>query len=272
MRTSKTVCPQFRESIGTPTMVVFVALCGSCGDEYQDAEVQQSAPQDQLCPLCEARTEDVQAHAGVAEVFAAAESASIQTTTHLWLIWADVAVDRALAARSARNAALRASDSAEVSRWMRQEFDASLVAVAASAHALDALYGSTAVPQSVRNEWVDRDTPRQGKIREALKLVFDTGPVNAPWVTEFKWLFKLRDAAAHAREHPRQTVPHPLGTHTAAEFVDYSKESAVRAVDLMLVVIRWCADHPRPSRPTAVQWAAAHRPDIARLESRWTQA
>ena len=234
---------------------------GSGGDEYQGAEVQQ--------PSSEGR--DVQAHAGVAEVSVTAESVSIRTTTHLWLIWASIAVDRADAARRARDAALGAGDSAEVSHWMRQEFDASLVAVAASAHALDALYGSTAVPQSLRDAWFGKRTKRHGKIREALKLFFKTGPVQTQWVTDFEWLFDLRDAAAHPEERPQQTAPHPLGTNTAPEFVNYSTESAVRARDIMLAVLRWCTDNPRPSEPTALRWAAAHEPDIADLERRRTQ-
>jgi len=234
----------------------------SGGDEYQGAEVQHSSPEGR----------DVQAHAGVAEASATAESASIQTTTHLWLIWASIAVNQGIAARRARDGALRASDSAEVSHWLRKEFDASLVAVAASAHALDAFYGSTAVPQSLRDTWFGKRTKRHGKIREALKLLFKTGPVQTQWVTDFEWLFDLRDAAAHPEESPQQTVHHPLGTNTAPEFVDYSMESAARAGDLMLAVLRWCTDNPRSSQPTALQWAAAHERDIVELERRWTQA
>jgi hypothetical protein len=77
-------------------------------------------------------------------------------------------------------------------------------------------------------------TKRHGKIREALKQVFDTGPVNHEWVSEFGWLFDLRDAAAHAEESPKTPVRHPIGTDTAPEQVDYSVESAERAVAFAL--------------------------------------
>lgn len=63
-----------------------------------------------------------------------------------------------------------------------------------------------------------------------LKHVFDTGPMNNRWVSEFEWLFDLRDAALHAQEKPRPLVPHPLGTGAAQEDVDYSVESAERAI------------------------------------------
>ncbi|WJV48893.1 hypothetical protein [Streptomyces flavofungini] len=234
----------------------------SGGDEYPDSGAQQSSPEGR----------DVQAHAGVAGASVTAESASIQTTTHLWLIWATITVDRGIAARRARHAALLESDSAEVSRCMRQEFDASLVAVADAVHALDALYGSTAVPQTTRDTWRGKGTKRHGKIREALKSLFETGPVQTKWVTDFEWLFDLRDAAAHPKESPQETVPHPLGTHSAPTFVDYSMESAIKACEITLAVLRRCTDNPRSSQPTALKWAAAHEPDIAELERRWTQA
>ncbi|MGP3991870.1 hypothetical protein [Streptomyces sp. 3N207] len=117
----------------------------------------------------------------------------------------------------ARERAVAANEFAAKSSALNEEFDVALVAVAASAHTLDALYGSV-VPESRRAEWKDNRTPRRSAIREGLKLVFGTGPRNTPWVDEFKWLFDLRDAAVHRREKPQETVPHPaLDTGTGPE-------------------------------------------------------
>lgn len=86
-----------------------------------------------------------------------------------------VAIEHMQTARIARTAAAAPGiPSNEVSTWMSREFQASLVAVSASAHALDALYGSTVIPQAVRDIWKGKGTKRHGKIREALKQVFDT--------------------------------------------------------------------------------------------------
>jgi hypothetical protein len=148
---------------------------------------------------------------------------------------------------------------------MSREFQSSLVAVSASAHALDALYGSTVIPQTVRDRWIDKRTKRHGKIREALKQIFDTGQMNANWMADFDWLFDLRDAALHAEEKPKPPLPHPLGTNTAQENVDYSVESAERAVDLAVSVLQWCVDHPRPRLPDATNWAAANRTAVHEL-------
>ena len=137
------------------------------------------------------------------------------------------------------------SDTHNYDNWLRREFDTSLVAVAASAHALDALYGSTAIPDSIRAQRSKNRTKRHGKIREALKAVFITGAVNSTWTTEFRWLFELRDAAAHTEEKPKPTMPHPLGQHIAPEHVHYSTESADRATSFALSVITWCINNPR---------------------------
>jgi hypothetical protein len=79
------------------------------------------------------------------------------------------------------------------------------------------------------------------------------------------WLFDLRDAALHAEEKPRPPVSHPLGTNTAWENVDYSIESAERAVDLAVSVLKWCVDHPRPNVTDAVAWAGANRASVQEL-------
>src|SRR5439155_21838497 len=129
---------------------------------------------------------------------------SILITSNLWYSWMKVAIERMHTARAARAAAaVPGIPSNEISTWMSREFQASLVAVSASAHALDALYGSTVVPQAVRDMWKGKGTKRHGKIREALKQIFDTGQVNTKWVADFDWLFDLRDAALHAEEKPR---------------------------------------------------------------------
>ncbi len=69
---------------------------------------------------------------------------------------------------------------------------------------------------------------------------------------------RLRDAAAHPEESPEAPVPHSLGTNTAPEQVDYSTESATRAVELALSVLGWCVI----IRPT---------PSFSCPERHWTQ-
>jgi hypothetical protein len=190
------------------------------------------------------------------------ESQQIFITVHLWSTWLEVAIEHAEEARRARDEMTRLrAEGKEFAVWLGSEFRASVVAVAASAHALDALYGSTVIPESARGYGPNRPA----KIREALKRVFDTGPVNTPWVTQFDWLFDLRDAVVHAGERPAPPVPHPAAGNTAAEHVRYSVESAEQAVDFALSVFQRCVGHPRPD---ATSWADIMRPLVDLMERR----
>jgi predicted nucleic acid-binding Zn-ribbon protein len=246
-------------------------LCTECGYKYPKVEFQATPPDQRQCPDCGS----ARINASVCAVVAVGAVVSVSTpsilmTTHLWPTWMRIAIDHARAACDARTEVVKGGLNNETAEWMRIEFEASVVAVAASAHALDALYGSTVIPPEVRTLWAGKRTRRPGKIREALKLVFVTDAVNSQWVTEFEWLFVLRDAATHAEESPKSSVPHPLGTNTAPEQVDYSMENATKAVELALSVLRWCVDHPRRDLADAVQWAEVNKPTMAKLETEWT--
>lgn len=54
------------------------------------------------------------------------------------------------------------------------------------------------------------------------------------------------------------------------EQVDYSMESATKAVELALSVLRWCVDHPRRNLVDAVQWAEVNKSTVSKLETEWT--
>ena len=177
-------------------------LCAECGYEYPEADFQATPPEQRRCPECGSERISAQVYAQTAGAVTAVGTVSIRVTANVWLAWMQIAIERARAARQARQDAVQSSSG----DGMTREFHAALVAVAASAHALDALYGSTAVPAWVRALWRLTSTSRHAKIRESLKRIFNTGPVDATWAVEFKWLFGLRDAALHAREEPHTPV------------------------------------------------------------------
>ena len=245
-------------------------FCANCGHEYDDTTSGAGTVGERRCPDCGSDQVSARVYPSTAEAHATVPTPGIMIISHLWITWLSVAIERAQAARRARDEMVRLRDQGEnATDLLNDEFAASIVAVAASAHALDALYGSTVIPQSVRNRWRTSSSSREGHIREALKHVFDTGQVNTPWVAEFGWLFDLRDSAAHALESAKPPQPHPIVGNTSAEYVTYSCEAAERAVEFALSVFRWCVDHPRPVVPEAVRWATAMRPTIEDLEARW---
>jgi hypothetical protein len=193
------------------------------------------------------------------------DTVEIRIAAHLWPRWARIGIDGALTARRARSRAGQATTPAAGSAALDEEFDASLIAVAASAAALEALCGSLVVRDVVRGQKLGESQP--AKIREALKRVFVSRPFNDGWTRELDWLYDLRDPAIHHREEPQKTVPHP-----SLEYIHYSTESADKAVQLMLEVLRWCVDNPKPAVRNARAWAEANRPVVVNLESRWQQA
>jgi hypothetical protein len=186
----------------------------------------------------------------------------ILISVSLWFTWLTVAVEHAAEARRVRAEMSRLRDEGgQFSDLLNAEFEAAMVAISASAHALDALYGSSAIPADARNHGQNRPA----KIREALKRAFRTGQVNAQWVAKFTNLFNLRDAAVHAEEQLRIPEMHPVVGFTAKENVTYSLEEADQAVDFSLSVFRWCIDHPRDD---SAKWANDMRPLLEQLEER----
>jgi hypothetical protein len=196
------------------------------------------------------------------EAAVTAHPGGILITVSLWFIWLEVAVERATEARRIRAEMVRLQGEGKpIADFLNPEFEASVVTIAACAHALDALYGSQVIPDNARNHGQNRP----GKIREALKRTFNTGPVNTLWVDEFANLFDLRDAAVHAGETPSIPELHPIAGYTAKENTIYSMEAAEHAVDFALSVFRWCIDHPRAA---ATSWAASAEPLVSQLEQR----
>ena len=180
------------------------------------------------------------------------------------------AIEQAQSARQARGKLAsypwspEQSPSAEWIAVLEQEFQASLVAVTASALALDALYGA-AISEQLRGSRSKRPR-RAGKIHESLKLAFDTGPVNKHWADELTWLFAQRVAGVHPEEKPQPSDRHPLGMNLSPEYVQYSVEPAERAVAFALSVLRRCVDFPRTGNQEAAAWALRARPKVEELE------
>ena len=174
----------------------------------------------------------------------------------LWDQWGEIAVEREGIARAARAELVALHrHGQEPAPAMLTELLASMVAISAAAHALDALYGQLVTPE-IKAAGPGDDQRREAHIREFLKRRFDTGKRDREWVSLFKRLFGLRDAAVHAKVELLPAVPHPSGVSYAGQVnADYSAEEAGKAVDLMLDVLNTCVQNPKPSDADAKAWA-----------------
>jgi len=184
----------------------------------------------------------------------------------LWAQWGEIAVQQEGNARAARSDLValhrRGIDPAPS---MLTELLASMVAISAAAHALDALYGQLVSPE-IKASGPRDGTRREAHIRECLKRRFDTGKRDSDWAVQFRQLFDLRDAAVHAEVKDVPSVPHPSGVTNAGQVnADYSAGEAVKAVDLMLDVLNTCQRGPKSSDAGAKAWAVSFGPSVKSL-------
>jgi hypothetical protein len=184
----------------------------------------------------------------------------------LWGQWGEIAVEREGTARAARaDLVAQHRHGQEPAPAMLTELLASMVAISAAAHALDALYGQLVTPD-IKAAGPGDDKGREAHIRECLKRRFDTGKRDLEWVSRFRRLFDLRDAAVHAEVKSLPAVPHPSGvSHAGQVNADYSAEEAVKAVDLMLDVLNTCVQNPKPSDDVAKKWAVDYGRSVETL-------
>lgn len=163
------------------------------------------------------------------------ESADVEITHYLWIDWTRIAQGQFGQARAAREGARTARTAGEdIAPHLEVEYFASMVAISACAHALDALYGGLitlmAIPAVAET--------RHGNIRDALGKAFVLRNEDSKqWKDEFTWLFNVRDAALHWREASRPVVAHPLQVMVSANLETYRLEAALRAHRLLRDVL-----------------------------------
>jgi hypothetical protein len=192
----------------------------------------------------------------------------------LWLVWSRLAVEHAAIAEAARESdrvidavslALQ-NPSSTIEDYLDSddprptegtaEFDASLIAIVASAVAVDGLYGS--VKPLINPPASTATRPRQ--IIETLKLGFSIGRESHRWLPELDWLFDVRDVAVHHAEELRPMTIVRVTAETVLvssnEAWYFSAPNAHRAANLCAEIIDVCL--AKPKRATR-EWATTRR-------------
>ena len=171
-------------------------------------------------------------------------SVTMSISHNLWATWASLAIRHerwALDVRRGHGTAERPDLSGELRE--------SLLAMTASAFALDGFYG--AIRDLVYSGGrVGKPESRAGTIFEAVKRASDVAgkTMNENWLPELKWLFDARRQGVHHLPQFSEGLPHPSVEGLAAdEYALYRVENATRAVDLVLSVLEGCIGHPKPA-------------------------
>ena len=191
----------------------------------------------------------------------------------LWLDWALIARKAAQAATELElsderidymSAALAGLDPEAVEPAVETppgdlgEHQQAMIAVAASAHSIDGLYGTV---KPLLYLPARKGKPARSRIiLEALKVGFAIGRHQHRWRDELDWLFRARDDGVHHAEAHRQLVVNRVTKETVVasglEVYNFSAASARRAADLTTEVLVTCLTHPK--RATR-EWAASRQ-------------
>lgn len=171
-------------------------------------------------------------------------SVSLSISHNLWATWASLAIRHERWARNVRRGHATA-ERPDLSGELRE----SLLAMTASAFALDGFYG--AIRDLVYSGGkVGKSDSRAGSIFEAVKRASDVSSktMNETWLPELRWLFDARKQGVHHLPQFSEGSPHPsVGGLAADEYALYRVENATRAVDLVLSVLEGCIGYPKPA-------------------------
>jgi hypothetical protein len=171
----------------------------------------------------------------------------------MWARWAEVAVEHELDAREAFAAIVANPEAGS----LLKDFRASLVAITGAAYAIEAVYGDIKylIPEQPR-----RDS-RELNLWHAFNQAFGI-PASASHrlLPDIRWLFALRDHAAHPYTEAEPPQEHPAGVNTGAETPLFNAVTSGRAVDLMFEVFGYAAAPPATFNRWIERWVEERRP------------
>jgi hypothetical protein len=186
----------------------------------------------------------------------------------LWFYWMEISQRQAEIAEANRSsdemidalsAALAGEERERPDESDRNAKDgtfAAMIAIAAAAFAIDALYGT--VKPLIKPP--ESSAARERQILECLKVGFEIGPHAERWLKELDWLFEIRRNGVHHAEKLSPTIVVRVTSETAVlggpETFSFTAEAARRAADFATELIETCMENPKPA---TAEWAEARR-------------
>jgi len=167
----------------------------------------------------------------------------------MWARWVEVAVTNELEARSHFQRFLVEPESDALTAELRS----SLVAITATAHTIEALYGDIKylIPPPTR-----RGDSRDQRIAGGLSVAFGLTPDQRTWLRErLTWLGDLRNFAVHPYTEDEAPRPHPAGVRTSSEAALFNAVECGKVLDFGFDVLA-IARHPPSSHDRWItRWA-----------------
>ena len=214
---------------------------------------------------------DAQAQAETAMAHVSWPPVTIVVTVHMWITWAELAVEHEQEALTARQAMLDLhAKGGNFAAELGRETGESLLAICSSAFAMDALVGVWARlvdPQrAAKWESSSRRINMVGRTEQVLRRSCKDAKTAMDLTNRWRVVFRQRGGAVHFSETPGPTVPHPAGIGNVAEVhLTYSKETATAAVGLLIETL---SEVESASKPQLANWAGdmAHVLDSLRTK------
>jgi len=219
--------------------------------------------------MSEAEPQDLNVHIRTAAAHAYAPAPTISVTVHMWITWAELAIEHEQKALTVRQTMLDLHAKGEnFAVELGRETGESLLAICSAAFAMDALVGVWARlvmdPQTV-SKWesptvsINMGNRAEQVLRRSCKDAKTAIDLTDRW----RVVFGLRGGAVHFSETSGPTVLHPSGITNAAEVHStYGQETATAAVDLLIETLN---EVESASKPKMANWVNDFAPALVAL-------
>ncbi len=170
----------------------------------------------------------------------------------MWARWIEVAATHEAAALEAFDA-ICSGDTEQ----LLVEFRNSLVAFAAAASTIEALYEDVKylIPAKPRKDSAAETIC--GGIAESLGL---SAKQSQDFLDECTWLFERRNDGLHTYSEPETSQEHPSGVHTGAEMARFNGPESRRALHIALTALRFAEEPPAPANRWVTRWTTERKP------------
>lgn len=193
----------------------------------------------------------------------ATATATVTRMTHLWIRWAEVAVDSERLSLTAK----RQREPQNPPVALGSEFSHGMVAVCASMFAMDAITWALAkkvIPETAE-KWRGQSRPPSSlnMMQQVLGHTIDGTTANAI-ISRWKKPLESRHEAVHFWGDSRPSVCYD-GLNVSVEDANYSSDAATQAVDLLLETLEEITSRPKTA---ASEWGKGFRGQVQVLRHR----
>lgn len=158
-----------------------------------------------------------------------------------------------------------------------RDFLASLVAMTASAHALEAVYGDIKYLMPALTPAQPKLGSRYKDLIQVVRLAFGIPQTDYQGLlSEIAWLFPVRDLAVHPYTETLPTKPHPIpGVNSDVLHSNFNAVQSGRAVDIVMAILTLAESPPHPYDQIPYghwisRWSADRQPYFA--QARYLQS